>query len=119
MADERRNTSRRKFAYYMRVVDNSTSEVIGYLSDISPRGFKLDRNKPPIPNKDYTMRLDLTPDISDRSFIIFVARSRWSKGDSADPNSFLEGFQVMNISPHDEEIFNRIVDRYGAPAQKY
>jgi len=114
MADERRHNPRRKFAYYMRVADNSTLDVIGDLTDISPHGFKLDRTKPPVPNKDYTMRLDLTPEISDRSFIIFVARSKWSNLDPTDPNSFIEGFQLMNISPHDQEIFNRIVEKYGA-----
>jgi hypothetical protein len=113
MADERRVNSRRKFGYYMRVMDNSTNELLGYMADISPRGFKLDSSKPLIINKDYTMRLDLTPDISERSFILFVGRIKWVQKDSTDPNSTYEGIQVINISPHDEIIFNRILDKYG------
>ena len=112
MANERRTNNRSKFAYYMRVLDNITSELVGYLTDISPRGFKLDSSKPMIPNKDYTLRMDLTPDISDRSFIIFIARAKWTKNDPTDPNSFLDGFKIVNISPHDEDIFNRILAKY-------
>ncbi|MCX6080191.1 MAG: PilZ domain-containing protein [Chloroflexi bacterium] len=112
MADERRNNNRKKFGYYMRVVDNISSEVVGYLTDISPRGFRVDSLKPLTANKDYTLRLDLTPDISDRSFIIFIARAKWIQNDPMDPNSFVDGFQIVNISPHDEEIFNRILNKY-------
>jgi len=115
MADEKRNVSRRKFGYYMRVVDNISSELVGYMADISPRGFKLDSPKPVTVNKDFTLRLDLTPDISDRSFIIFIARCKWSSTDPYDPTTYVEGFQVMNISARDEEIFNRILEKYGVP----
>ncbi len=103
----------------MRVVDNVTSSLIGYLTDISPRGFKLDSDKPLVVNKDYAMRLDLTPDISDRAHITFIARTKWSQKDPTDPTSNIEGFQIVNISPHDEEIFNRILERYGTPEQKW
>ena len=113
MKDERRINLRKKFAYYMRVVDNSNSELLGYLNDISKRGFKLDCQKPLPVNKDIVMRLDLTPDISDKSFIIFIARSKWSQPDPYDPTTLVEGFQIINISPYDEEIFNRILEKYG------
>ncbi|MCX6067069.1 MAG: PilZ domain-containing protein [Chloroflexi bacterium] len=78
MLDERRAIKRRKFGYYMRVIDNGTQELVGYLSDISSRGFKLDSNKRLTVDKDFNLRLDLTSDVSDRSFIVFAARCRWS-----------------------------------------
>jgi hypothetical protein len=119
MTDERRNNNRRKFGYYMRVIDNTTSERVGYIADISPRGFKMDSQKPFTVNKDYTMRLDLSSDISDRSFIIFIARSKWSKPDPTDPTTNVDGFQIVNISPHDEEIFMRIFEKYGITEKKW
>ena len=119
MAEERRNNERSKFGYYMRVIDNITSETVGYLTDISPRGFKLDSQKALTPNKDYTLRMDLTPDISDRSFITFIARARWTKTDPMDISAFVDGFQIINISPHDEEIFNRILEKYGIHEKKW
>ena len=41
MADKRR-LSRRDFSYYMQVTNARTKELLGYLSDISRGGFKLD-----------------------------------------------------------------------------
>jgi hypothetical protein len=113
MADERRVIKRRKFGYYMRVLDNVQHELIGYLSDISPRGFKLDSTRPLVVNRDYSLRLDLTPEVSDKSFIIFTARSKWSNPDPTDPNSFIQGFEIVNISVHDAEIFQHMVEKYG------
>ena len=113
MPDERRINARRKFGYYMRIFDNVTNEIVGYLSDISPRGFRLDSPKLLAVNKEFTLRLDLTSEVSDRLFIVFIASVKWSKQDPFDPNSFIEGFQITNIAPRDEEIFNRILDKYG------
>jgi hypothetical protein len=79
----------------------------------------MDSEKPFLVNKDYTLRLDLTPDVSDRSFIIFIARSKWSKPDPLDPTTTVDGFQIVNISPHDEEIFFRILEKYSVPDKKF
>ncbi len=115
MPDERRVSKRRKFGYYMRVLDNTAHEHIGYLSDISTRGFKLDSTRPIQINRDFSLRLDLTPEISERPFISFTARVKWGAADRTDPNSFIHGFEIISISPYDADIFLRIVDKYGAP----
>jgi hypothetical protein len=119
MTDERRFDERRKFGYYMRVVDTNTQEPVGYLADISPRGFKLDSKQALMINKDYTLRLDLTPEISDKPYIVFVARAKWSHPDSFEPNAHNDGFQIVSISARDEEIFQRIVAKYGSPENKW
>jgi hypothetical protein len=98
----------------MRVIDNDTQEIVGYLSDISPRGFKLDCQKSLAINQDYTLRLDLTPDISEKSYIAFVARVMWKKPDPFNPVAHIQGFQIVSISPYEKEIFQRIVDKYGS-----
>ncbi len=113
-ADERRNVKRRKFTYYMRVLDSNTQQLMGYLADISERGFQLDSPQLVAVNKDYNFRLDLTPDVSDRDFITFKARCRWCKVDETDPSTFDAGFQIISISTHDNEIFQRIVAKYGS-----
>lgn len=119
MNDERRLTERRKFGYYMRVMDNNTGELVGYLADISPRGFKLDSKQALNVNKDYSFRLDLTPEISDKPHIAFVARAKWSQPDSNDPYMYNDGFQIVSITPRDEEIYQRIVVKYGSPESKW
>jgi hypothetical protein len=102
----------------MRVIDNNTHELSGYLSDISPRGFKLDSQKALMINKDYALRLDLTPEISNKPYIVFVARAIWSKPDPINPNEYILGFQIVNISTFEKVIFQRIVEKYGIPESK-
>jgi hypothetical protein len=114
MSDERRVLKRRRFTYYMRVLDNSTQQPVGYLANISEKGFQLDSPQQVAVNKDFSFRLDLTPDVSDKNFITFSARSRWCRPDESDPFSFNAGFQIVGISPHDNEIYQRIVTKYAA-----
>ena len=45
MANNKRKLNRRDFTYYMQVTDDITKQLIGYLSDISTGGFKLDCDK--------------------------------------------------------------------------
>jgi hypothetical protein len=113
MAEERRSNKRKKFGYYMRVVDNDSHELIGYLADISPEGFKLERQGERDIYEEYSMRLELTPEISDKTFITFIARRKWSRLDPMDPNAHNEGFQIISISHYDRMIYQRIVDKYG------
>ena len=104
MEEERRSNPRREFGYYMRVIDGSNSEPIGYLSDICPRGIRMDTPKALSVNKKYNLHLDLTPDVSDRPFITFMVIVKWSHPDASDPASFNAGCEVITISSHDERM---------------
>ena len=111
--DDRRNLDRKDFSYYMRLVDNDTQELVGHLVDISSGGFKLDsQNKIP-PNKDFRFRMDLTSEVASKPSLVFLARSIWCEVDPLDPLSYNVGFQLLNISPGDIEIFNRMMEKYG------
>ncbi len=111
---ERRTTPRRNFSYYMRVVDDMTQQLVGHLSDISLRGFKLDCSQALPAEKDFRLRMDLTSDISDRPSIVFTARSKWCRPDSIDPFINNVGFEIINISIVDGQIYQRIVEKYGS-----
>ena len=116
---ERRNLQRRSFSYYMRVVDDASGQLVGHLADISPRGFKLDCSQTLPVNKDFRLRMDLTSDVADRPYITFTARSKWSSPDSMDPFVFNTGFEIVHISMSDGEIFQRIVEKYGSPENRW
>lgn len=111
--DERRNLARKVFSYYMQLIDHDTQELVGHLADISSGGFMLDSLSPIPPNKDFRFRLDLTSDVAHKSSMVFVARSKWCRVDPLDPFCYNVGFQLINISPGDVEIFNRMIDKYG------
>ena len=112
MADKRK-ISRRDFSYYMQVTNDVTKELLGYLSDISSGGFKLDSPKQIAPGQDFRLHIELTPDIAEKNSMVFVARSKWCHPDHIDPTSFNVGFEIVNMSPSDMSIFQRMFDKYG------
>lgn len=111
--DDRRHLERKDFSYYMRLVDNDTQDLVGHLVDISSGGFKLDSQSPIPINKDFRLRMDLTSEVADKPAMVFVARSKWCEVDPLDPFIYNVGFQLVNISPVDLEIINRMKEKYG------
>ncbi|HAV76385.1 MAG TPA: hypothetical protein DCX53_03430 [Anaerolineae bacterium] len=117
MADKRKK-ARRDFTYYMQVKNDANKEIIGYLSDISTGGFKLDCPQQVPIGQDFRLSLDLTADIADKTTLSFIARSKWCHPDHIDPTSFNVGFEVVNMAPSDMMIFNRIFEKYGSENAK-
>ncbi len=114
MSLERRKLNRRNFSYYMRVMNEATGELVGHLSDISTGGFKLDSRQAIPLNRDFTLRVDLTSEVANKTFMIFVARSKWCQPDHYDPSTYNVGFQIINMTPGDLEIFTRMFEKYGS-----
>ena len=110
---ERRTTPRKKFEYYLRVVDDDTQAILGHMVEVSPIGLQLETTAPQPIEKDYYLRVELTPELADRPFIIFIARSKWCKMDEIELNLYHVGFAMIEIMPDDREIFLRILAKFG------
>ncbi|GAB4544839.1 MAG: hypothetical protein Fur002_18440 [Anaerolineales bacterium] len=113
MVAERRNLTRRNFSYYMRVMDETTGELIGHLSDISTTGFKLDCQKPIPANVLFKMRIENTGQVGGKDYVVFTATARWCKQDQYDSSLYNVGFQLINITPSDYDIFVKMFNAYG------
>ena len=111
---ERRKRDRRDFSYYMRVMNENTGELVGHLADISIGGFKLESQKPISKNTEYPLRIELSSDISDKPFIVFIANSKWCQPHLIDTTLYNVGFQIVDISSDDLESFKKIYDVYGS-----
>lgn len=111
---EKRKINRRDFTYYMQVTDEMSKKLIGYLTDISTGGFRLDCPKQIPAGQDFRMQIQLTADIADKNFMSFVARSKWCHPDHVDPNTYNVGFEIVQMAPSDLVIFQRMFDKYGA-----
>jgi hypothetical protein len=111
---EKRKIARRDFTYYMPVTDDISKRLIGYITDISTGGFRLDSPKQIPPGQDFRMHIDLTSDIADKNSMVFIARSRWCHPDHVDPNTYSVGFEITNMDRGDMTIFQRMFDKYGS-----
>jgi hypothetical protein len=97
----------------MRVLDDDTREILGHMVEVGALGLQLETTVPLPLQKDYYLRLELTPELADRPFIIFIARSKWCKIDEIEPNLYRVGFEIVEIMPDDKQIFMGILGRYG------
>ncbi len=109
---ERRTTPRRRFDLYMRVLDDDTQQILGHMIEVSETGLQLETTAPLLTQKDFYLRLELTPELADRPYMIFIARSRWCKMDVIQPNLYHVGFEIVEIMPDDREIFLTIVKKF-------
>lgn len=114
MANEKRKLERKNFTYYMRVMNESTGDLIGQLGDISSGGFKLESAKPIPLGEVFFLRIDQTGEISQKSYITFKARTRWCQKDPYDPTIYNVGFQIVEMTPGDFDIFVKMFNTYGA-----
>jgi hypothetical protein len=110
---EKRRVPRKKFESYMRVLDDDTEATVGHLVEVSPTGLRLETSEPVPPGREFHVHMELTPDVSDRLFMFVSIRSRWCKPDTIMPNLYRVGFEITNITPHDHEIYQRLLDLYG------
>ena len=110
---ERRHTQRKKFGFYMKVLDDETENIVGHLVDVSVDGFRLETSEPLPLKKEYHMHMELTPDISDKLFMFIAGRTIWCKADTIMPNMHHVGFLITSISEHDKEIYQRLLETYG------
>lgn len=111
---ERRTQPRKDFTYYMQLIDDDTKELIGYLTDVSSGGLKVDSpNELPL-NKDFRLCMDNIGAVADKPSMVFVARTRWCKVDFFDPFTYNVGFQIINIEPSDSLILQRVIETYGS-----
>ena len=110
---ERRTTPRKKFDYYLLVVDDDTQKILGHMVEVGATGLQLETTLPLPINKDYYLRVELTAELADRPFIIFIARTKWCRIDVIQPNLHHVGFSIAEIMPDDKEIFLRILAKYG------
>lgn len=117
MGNERRKLDRKNFTYYMRVLNEATGELIGQLSDISTGGFKIESSSPVPLGVIFRLRIDQTREISNKSFLSFTARVRWCQRDPYDPTIHNVGFQLMDMTPADYDVFVRMFNEYGAQKQ--
>jgi hypothetical protein len=109
---ERRKVRRRYLLYYSRVFDAQTGDLLGNLVDITPLGTMLVSEMPIPTDTVFRLKLELSEDIADKPFLECTAKSTWCQPDIA-PGSYNTGFQMLDITPQDMEIVQRIIDTYG------
>lgn len=113
MTPERRKLSRKNFTYYMRVFEEMTGKLIGQLVDISTGGFKVESAQPIPVNVNIKLRIDQIGELSNKNYLTFVAHAKWCQRDPYDLTMYNVGFQIVDMTPADYDVFVQMFNKYG------
>ena len=108
---EKRQAERKYLVFYLRVFDGLGSKIIGHLVNISSHGIMLLSDFPIPLNAEYKLRMRLPHELVDQGEIIFNAVSRWCRKD-ANPEFYVTGFQLYDISPVLRENIKCLIDEF-------
>lgn len=111
---ERRKLPRLKISYYMPLREADTHRIIGHLLNLNEKGLMIDAQQEVPLDRSFLLRLD-TGTVADRSYIEFVAKSRWCRPDPIEPFLFNVGFELREIAPEDAVVLKRVTDLYATP----
>jgi hypothetical protein len=110
--NERRKLDRKYLMVYSRVFDRVTGRILGYLSDLSPKGAMIISDDPTPENTQVPLRFDLPdPPLFSTDHLNLAARVAWCKPD-IDPSFYNIGFEFIEISEQDRLIIDEMIDAY-------
>lgn len=110
---DERSIDRRRLVFYLRVLDEMSHEILGYLIDISPQGIKLMGEGKVGVNRNYCLRMRLpTLMKKDRDEITFSAISKWCETDKSS-GTYLAGFQMDNLCSATRKLIRGLVRDFG------
>lgn len=108
---EKRDTERKYLAFYLRVFDGASPQVLGHVVNLSAQGIMLLSDTEIPLDKDYTLRMRFPTSTADKGELLFKATSRWSKKDE-NPDFFLTGFQIHDLKPEDQESIIELLEEF-------
>ncbi len=109
---ERRNLDRKYLMVYSRVFDRATGRILGYLSDLSPKGAMIISDDPIGENAKLSLRFDLPdPPLFSTDHLNLEARVAWCKPD-IDPSFYNIGFEFLEINEQEKMIIEEMIEAY-------
>lgn len=107
-----RNQPREQLIYHLRMFDDSTKRVAGYVSNISPEGVQLMTDEPIALNSRFHFHLELPHAIEGKRQLNLVAINMWSH--TSERSHFYEsGFRFEDLQPVERECIARLMFDYG------
>ena len=107
-----RTLKRRHLIYYLRVFDHDRGDLVGHLVDVTTRGMMLISETPLPTESDFTLRMDLPPDLFPANDWVVGAKSIWCRPD-VNPAFWDTGLRFLGFSRRDELVVSDLIKHYG------
>jgi hypothetical protein len=110
--ENRRKLKRVYLAFFTRLFDRETGELLGHLANLTAEGAMIISETPLEPGKVYRLHMDLSEAFFSKSHLDFEARCVWSQPEEIAPKFYNTGFQFVKIAPEDVQIIAQIIQEY-------
>ena len=110
---DRRKEIRRRLTAFTPVYDLRPRILLGYLADLTLRGAMVVGTKLTTINKETTLEIKFPGELSHITVlpVIIPARIAWCRPDE-NPQYFNIGVEFTEVTSQQENLFQRILDRY-------
>ena len=96
---------------YLKVLDEKTDQLFGYMVDITSEGFLLTKETPTEPGDMFQLKLELPVEIEGRKHFQFSAISMWNEKDS-ESDFYNTGFKFDRPSDEDEKMIKEVIEKF-------
>lgn len=103
---------RRHLIYYLKVLDRNTEALLGFLVDITTKGFMVMSEKPIETDKVFHLKILRASDSEQQQFLFFDAKSKWSER-SINSEFYDTGFEIINVTPDHFDEIEKIIEELG------
>jgi hypothetical protein len=110
--EERRKLPRKYLIAFSTVLDNGTSEKLGYLCDLTLEGLMVISKMPRDSGTEIELYIELpeTPDFPQKSLEVQTLII-WCEAD-IDPRLYNIGFQFIDLSKEEKDIIEQMIESY-------
>ena len=110
---ERRKETRRRLTAFTPVYDLHPRILLGYLADLTLRGGMIVGTNLTTINKETALEIKFPGELSHITVlpVIIPARIAWCRPADT-PQYFNIGIEFTDVSPENEQLFQRILERY-------
>ena len=114
--EDSRKFPRRYLFFYLRVFDQISGNLLGYLSNINQEGIMLTSDLPYEPGTRLEMKMIVPGNVSENNMIHFGAEVIWCKKDEQ-TNYYDSGMRLTDISHKNEELIKNLITRFTKPEE--
>ena len=110
--ENRRKLKRVYLAFFTRLFDRDTGELLGHLANLTSEGAMIISERMLEIDRVYRLHMDLSEAFFTKSHLDFLARCMWSKSEEMAPKFYITGFHFVKIAPEDIQIIGQIIQEY-------
>lgn len=107
-----RRLKRHHLIFYLKVIDTSSGEVLGFLGDITTEGMMVMSKQPIESEREFDIEIRNQSGLSNARVVQCRARSLWNKSD-VNPDYYATGFKLEDVSPESEVAIRALVREIG------